>query len=69
MEHVIGICSQCGGQVKQHTGPWYGVNPPTPRCSSCGAGPALPVIRMGQSTDFRELPKESQQEYFGINKK
>ena len=48
---TIGICSICGGEVKVFSGPWYGVFPPTPQCSKCGATPkvvrkSLPTIDM-----------------------
>ena len=46
-EKIIGKCSICGGLV---TVPniWYGINPPIPTCSSCGAvkKDLLPVIDM-----------------------
>jgi hypothetical protein len=43
---IIGSCSICGGNV---TVPdtWYGINPPVPRCDSCGAiKRTRPVIDM-----------------------
>lgn len=48
-EQVIGRCSICGGEV---TVPvmWWGVIPPTPTCSKCGAteakaaGPVIPMV-------------------------
>lgn len=48
MEQVIGRCSNCGGQVVQHFGAWYGVVPPTPHCRSCNYVPSWtqPVIPM-----------------------
>lgn len=73
-EQPIGTCSNCGGTVMVYVGPWYGSNPPTPTCSHCGASPRLPVIQMGapyrvrNADDFREMPSQSQQEYFGIKK-
>ena len=37
MKKTIGVCSQCGGDVEAHTGPWYSVNPPpVPACIHCG---------------------------------
>lgn len=48
MEQVIGKCSNCGGQVVQFFGAWYGVVPPTPHCRSCNWVPSWtqPVIPM-----------------------
>ena len=46
---IIGICSICQGHVRQHTGPWAGLDPPTPTCVSCGAKPSdeyRPIILM-----------------------
>lgn len=44
---TIGVCSICGGEVRQFVGAWMGVIPPTPKCSKCGAIPAGgPVIQM-----------------------
>jgi hypothetical protein len=46
--HVHGTCSCCGGPVTTPTA-WFGVVPPTPTCSRCGAvpvaafGPVLPM--------------------------
>lgn len=45
----IGVCSNCGGTVSIHDGPWMGVDRPTPSCDNCGAHPSkthLPVIEM-----------------------
>lgn len=47
-DKVVGTCSLCGGAV---TLPviWFGVIPPIPTCSSCGAvarqnnGPVIPM--------------------------
>lgn len=68
---VIGTCSNCGGAV---TVPefWGGEAPPMPTCSRCGARARNAygrTIDMEKPTDFRDFPGESQQEYFGINKK
>lgn len=41
-EKEIGTCSMCGGAVKVFTGPWYGINPPVPRCTKCNAKPSPP---------------------------
>jgi tRNA(Ile2) C34 agmatinyltransferase TiaS len=72
VSEVVGKCSICGGDVRGQTGMFYGKPPPF-YCPSCGAtNEDRPdkVIRMRKSSeDFRELPRESQQEYFGINKK
>ncbi len=48
MYKTIGYCSECGGHVKVYDGPWHGVEPPVPSCSSCGAVEDLnlPVIKM-----------------------
>jgi len=54
MYTVIGSCSLCGGEVRQHTGPWMGVIPPVPTCSSCGATLKLPVVPMQPAR--REFP-------------
>lgn len=66
-ERHIGTCSNCGGKVMIHDGPWYGVIPPEPRCSSCGAGVRKPVMQMGKPnenvttviTDYIKLNKPS----------
>ena len=44
---IIGTCSICGGRVEVPD-VWYGLNPPTPTCQSCGAISAQhgPVIQM-----------------------
>jgi hypothetical protein len=53
-EQVIGVCSNCGGDVVQHVGPWLVVNPPQAHCIRCNAARARgPVIQMGPP---RELP-------------
>lgn len=41
MEHTIGTCDLCGGAVTVPS-PWYGVIPPIPTCSRCGATSAEP---------------------------
>ncbi len=46
MEVTVGTCSLCGGDVKRHQGAWLGVDPPTPRCTGCGARPRMPLIGM-----------------------
>ena len=58
-EKVVGICGKCGGQVKVHTGAWYGINPPTPACVSCGRGvkQSLPVLEM-DGTNPPAQPKQ-----------
>jgi len=51
MEHKIGVCSICGGDVVAWHGPWMAViPPPAPHCARCGAEPAAanPVIPMRQ---------------------
>jgi len=45
-DSVIGKCSKCGGEVRNHTGPWLGIHPPVPYCASCGATPKRPTIEM-----------------------
>lgn len=47
MERTIGTCSLCGGEVTLPT-VWWGVVPPVPTCSRCGATAASqgPVIEM-----------------------
>lgn len=48
MDRVIGTCSNCGGDVVIPQ-VWYGITPPTPRCSKCGATPIkrnMPIIDM-----------------------
>ena len=45
MDSILGACSICGGDVVV-PGIWYGVMPPTPTCSSCGAMKARPVVSM-----------------------
>lgn len=73
-EMTIGRCSNCGGDVRVHSGAWYGVNPPVPRCSGCGAQPMNngPVVPMGPP-DYSGQPgggpTESQQDYFGIGRR
>jgi hypothetical protein len=62
---VIGICSVCGGDVVQYSGPWYGSLPPA-TCVSCGAterqdrGPVIPMVptrrRYGLSSDDGFVP-------------
>lgn len=55
---TIGTCSLCGGSVTQHSGAWYGVVPPTPTCSRCGAvparrpGPVIPMEQPGQQITY-----------------
>lgn len=39
--NIHGTCSLCGGAVTTPFA-WWGVIPPTPTCSSCGAIPAAP---------------------------
>jgi hypothetical protein len=46
MDTIIGECSECGGDVTLHTGPWFGVTPPEPHCQGCGATPKRQVIQM-----------------------
>ncbi len=51
---TLGCCSLCGGEV---TIPqiWYGVNPPEPTCSVCGATEKtknLPIIEMVKPKTF-----------------
>jgi hypothetical protein len=49
MNRVIGTCSNCHGDVVVPN-VWYGINPPVPTCSQCGATPVkrnMPVIDMG----------------------
>lgn len=41
-DQTVGTCSECGGRVTVPT-VWYGIDPPTPTCSSCGAMPADPA--------------------------
>ncbi len=36
MEYTIGECSICGGRVTLPES-WAGVNPPIPKCKTCGA--------------------------------
>ena len=52
----MGTCSICGGRVSVPLA-WWGINPPTPTCDTCGAVPAEahgPVIPMRPSeTDKR----------------
>lgn len=56
-EQVIGTCSNCGGDVVTHSGPWLGVVPPSLRCSRCGATQAKgPVIQMGPPANQRPDP-------------
>lgn len=48
MNVTIGTCSICGGAVVVPQA-WCGINPPTPRCSGCGATPVQshgPIIPM-----------------------
>lgn len=48
MDKVIGSCSNCGGDVVAHDGPWHAVvSPPPPRCVKCGATTPRNVIQMG----------------------
>ena len=47
-DRTIGTCSICGGAVTLPTF-WWGVVPPTPECSKCGAHPKRaygPTIEM-----------------------
>ena len=50
MNHCVGTCSLCGGQVMGYVGIWGSIlPPPPPTCSQCGAVPAAsvpPVIPM-----------------------
>ena len=53
MNHTIGTCSICGGQVTIPT-VWAGIIPPTPSCLSCGAlgrsfGPVIPMHKPNDS--------------------
>lgn len=71
MSDIIGTCSLCGGRV---TVPefWGGINPPIPRCESCGARkkmPHGPVVEMERSDAPDGGFRENQQEYFGINRR
>ena len=46
-----GTCGNCGGRVSTPK-VWYGINPPTPQCESCGAEPKNahgPVLEMKPS--------------------
>lgn len=69
---VIGTCSNCDGPV---TVPdyWGGAIPPIPTCSRCGAqsatpyGPKIQMERPGFRPD--DPRRETQQEYFGKDKK
>ncbi len=55
----IGTCSECGGDVVVHAGPWAGLNPPVPECSKCkaklGEWPEWPVIKMERKSDVTNL--------------
>lgn len=45
---IVGTCSICGGAVTVPLA-WWGIFPPTPTCSSCGAveaSPHGPVVEM-----------------------
>lgn len=77
--NIIGTCSACGGPVAVPS-MWGGINPPIPQCQQCkrsaaiSYGPLIPmsgerVSQSGNHEDFRDMPRESQQEYFGLNKK
>lgn len=65
---TVGTCSLCGGRVAVPQF-WYGVCPPTPQCSRCGAlpeqchGPVIPmepvcppVIKIGPPPVTRTAP-------------
>lgn len=49
MQMNIGRCGVCGGPVTVPAA-WYGINPPTPTCQSCGrsAKPTGPVLEMDE---------------------
>ena len=70
-KNIIGKCSICGGDVAAPEYGYFG-DPPL-WCLNCGARKsntkALRIINMEKIEDFRDMPRESQQEYFGINKK
>ena len=71
MNNIHGTCSNCGGCVTTPT-MWGGPTPPVPRCEKCGAtmrNPYGATLPMNPPQDFRDFPRESQQEYFGIKKK
>ncbi len=58
---IIGTCSICGGAVVTPDA-WYGVNPPTPTCSQCGAianghGPIIPMRRAPEVSVFIQFEK------------
>lgn len=47
-DRTIGTCSICGGAVTV-PGVWWGICPPTPTCTGCGAvaashGPVIPMV-------------------------
>ena len=65
METFHGNCSQCGGEVVTYS---IYAGHQTPTCKRCGAKAKGFTIETegGKSQDFREFPRESQQEYFGL---
>lgn len=63
---TVGTCGRCGGPMRQPqsmciVGPY-----PSPKCARCGYEHHGPVMG-AKSEDFRDHPRESQQEYFGLN--
>ncbi len=68
MNQIVGTCSICGGPVSAST---HHIRP-VPTCESCGATPREaygPVIDMRESDAPDGGHRESQQEYFGINRR
>lgn len=53
MNHVIGQCSNCGGDVLVPE-VWGGVDKPRPTCNRCGATAMRPTIPMGAPTRTQE---------------
>lgn len=60
---VIGTCSICGGAVTMPF-PWYGIQPPSPTCTSCHAvkrdnGPVIDMkpVNRSEFEQFKEWGK------------
>lgn len=59
MDKIVGICGNCGGNVVLPDA-YLSINPPVPRCNSCGAEAKrnLPIVEM-QKKDEKKFLTES----------